>query len=246
MSLSTYPTYKQTNLEWVESLPEHWLIKPLKRNVELLTEKKDSNEYPVGLENIEGWTGRFIESESDFQGEGVDFQANDILFGKLRPYLAKVWLADRKGEAVGDFHVLRPLSGNVPGFIQYQLLTREVIDLVNGSTYGAKMPRASWDFLGSLGMPTPSEKEQAAIATFLERETAKIDSLVAEQERLIELLQEKRQAVISHAVTKGLNFNVPMKASGVEWLGEVPEHWAVKRIKHLSQLISKGTYGRRS
>ena len=241
MSLSTYPTYKQTNLEWVESLPEHWLIKPLKRNVELLTEKKDSNEYPVGLENIEGWTGRFIESESDFQGEGVDFQANDILFGKLRPYLAKVWLADRKGEAVGDFHVLRPLSGNVPGFIQYQLLTREVIDLVNGSTYGAKMPRASWDFLGSLGMPTPSEKEQAAIATFLERETAKIDSLVAEQERLIELLQEKRQAVISHAVTKGLNFNVPMKDSGVEWLGEVPEHWAVKRIKHLSQLISKGT-----
>ena len=239
MSLSPYPTYQQTNLEWVESLPEHWPVKPLKRNVELLTEKTDSNECPVGLENIEGWTGRFIETESEFQGEGVGFEANDILFGKLRPYLAKAWLADREGEAVGDFHVLRPLSGNFPGFIKYQLLTREVIDLVNGSTYGAKMPRASWDFLGSLGMPTPSEKEQAAIANFLDRETAKIDALIAEQERLIELLQEKRQAVISHAVTKGLNPDALMKDSGVEWLGEVPEHWEETNIKRISKIYGR-------
>jgi type I restriction enzyme S subunit len=240
MSLPPYPTYQQASLEWVESLPEHWGVKPLKRNVELLTEKTDSNECPVGLENLEGWTGRFIETESDFQGEGVGFDANDILFGKLRPYLAKVWLADRKGEAVGDFHVLHPLSGSVPRFVQYQLLTKEVIDLVNGSTYGAKMPRASWDFLGSLGMPTPSEKEQTAIASFLDRETANIDALIGEQQRLIELLQEKRQAVISHAVTKGLNPNAPMKDSGVEWLGEVPEHWSIKRLKHVSPQLTVG------
>ena len=74
-------------------------------------------------------------------------------------------------------------------------------------------------------LPVPPVDEQSAIAAFLDRETAKIDALVAEQERLIELLKEKRQAVISHAVTKGLDPNAPMKDSGVEWLGEVPEHW---------------------
>ena len=77
----------------------------------------------------------------------------------------------------------------------------------------------------------PAAAEQSAISTFLDRETAKIDALIAEQQRLIELLQEKRQAVISHAVTKGLNPDAPMKDSGVEWLGEVPEHWEVGPLK---------------
>ena len=84
--------------------------------------------------------------------------------------------------------------------------------------------------LDNVDMPVPPPNEQTSIATFLDRETAKIDALIAEQQRLIELLQEKRQAVISHAVTKGLNPDVPMKDSGIEWLGEVPEHWMVRRI----------------
>ena len=233
MSLPRYPAYQDSKLEWAKTLPEHWLAKHLKRNVRLLTEKIDTRKCPVGLENLEGWTGRFIQTESDFQGEGVGFEVDDILFGKLRPYLAKAWLADRSGEAIGDFHVLRPFEGVIPRFIQYQLLTREVIDLVDGSTYGAKMPRASWGFLGCLELPTPPTEEQLAIASFLDRETAKTDALIAEQQRLIELLQEKRQAVISHAVTKGLNPDAPMKDSGVEWLGEVPEHWEIRAIKHL-------------
>lgn len=95
----------------------------------------------------------------------------------------------------------------------------------------------------SIGICTPSKEEQTAIATFLDRETAKIDALMAEQEKLIALLQEKRQAVISHAVTKGLEPNVPMKDSGVEWLGEVPVHWAVKALKFIATVqtgIAKG------
>jgi type I restriction enzyme S subunit len=119
-------------------------------------------------------------------------------------------------------------------------LNREVIDLVNSSTYGAKMPRASWSFLGSVEMPIPPLREQPLIATFLDRETAKIDALIAEQQRLIELLQEKRQAVISHAVTKGLNPDAPMKDSGVEWLGEVPEHWEALPMKRLLLKIEQG------
>ena len=87
-------------------------------------------------------------------------------------------------------------------------------------------------------MPIPPLDEQAAIAAFLDRETAKIDALVAEQRRLIELLKEKRQAVISHAVTKGLNPNAPMKPSGIEWLGDVPAHWQIRRLCLLAEFES--------
>jgi type I restriction enzyme S subunit len=91
--------------------------------------------------------------------------------------------------------------------------------------------------ISKLVFAVPSQSEQVQIATFLDRETAKIDALIAEQQRLIELLQEKRQAVISHAVTKGLNPDPPMKDSGVEWLGEVPEHWEVTQLRHFTKSL---------
>lgn len=231
MSFPRYPAYKPTGVEWLGEVPEHWDILPLKRRSRLLTEKTECRDNPVALENIEGWTGRFIETDTEFQGEGIAFESGDILFGKLRPYLAKAYLAAISGQAVGDFHVIHPLGGLNSRFLQLALLTRELIDLVNGSTFGAKMPRASWDFLGSLPLCMPPLDEQHAIASFLDRETAKIDALIAEQQCLIELLQEKSQAVISHAVTKGLNPNAPMKDSVVEWLGEVPEHWQVLPVR---------------
>lgn len=233
MSFPRYPEYKDSGVDWLGEVPAHWNVKRLKHNLRLLTEKTDRRTNPVALENIEGWSGRFIPTETEFEGEGVAFDKGDILFGKLRPYLAKALLTEAAGEAVGDFHVLRPQPGIHARFTQYEILNRSFIDIVDGSTFGSKMPRASWEFVGSMVLPTPPYAEQTAIATFLDRETAKIDALVAEQENLIALLQEKRQAVISHAVTKGLDPNVPMKDSGVEWLGDVPGHWEVKRVKHV-------------
>ena len=215
-------------------------MNPLKRNLRLLTEKTDRREHPVALENIEGWTGRFIPTESEFQGDGVAFEPGDILFGKLRPYLAKAYRAESSGEAVGDFHVMRPQEEIDSRFSQYQILNRRFIDIVDGSTFGSKMPRASWEFVGGMRITTPPLAEQTAIADFLDQETAKIDGLIAEQERLIELLKEKRQAVISHAVTKGLNPDAPMKDSCIEWLGQVPEHWEVKKLKYLTHSIEQG------
>lgn len=106
------------------------------------------------------------------------------------------------------------------------------------------MPRANWEFVGNLPILVPPENEQRAIAAFLDRETARIDALIKKKERQIELLQEKRAALISHAVTKGLNPNVKMKNSGIEWLGEIPEHWEVKSIKYLSA-IQRGKFSHR-
>ena len=240
MNFPRYPTYKESGVEWLGQVPKHWAVKRLKHNLNLQTEKTDRRENPVALENIEGWTGRFIATETEFLGEGVAFKAGDILFGKLRPYLAKAYRAEFSGEAVGDFHVMRPVKDVDSRFAQYQILNREFIDIVDGSTFGSKMPRASWEFVSGMLITTPPQAEQTQIAAFLDRETAKIDALVAEQRRLMELLKEKRQAVISHAVTRGLNTHAPMKPSCIEWLGDVPEHWDVVQFKQFVD-IQNGT-----
>src|SRR6056297_2142706 len=218
------------------SFPSHWTAKRLKYQAMLLTEKAETRQRPVGLENIDGWTGKFIPTNTEYQGDGVSFDRNDVLFGKLRPYLAKVWLADSAGEAVGDFHVLRPLPGTSGRFLAYHMLNPAFIRLADSSTFGAKKPRVGWDFMANTVLPAPPFQEQELIASFLDRETSKIDALVSEQRWLIALLKEKRQAVISHAVTKGLNPAVPMKPSGIPWLGDVPEHWEVVPLKALYEL----------
>lgn len=243
MSLPRYPKYKDSGVAWLGEVPDHWEVKRLKYSFYLLTIKTNRRDYPVALENIESWTGKFISTETEFQGEGIAFEIGDILFGKLRPYLAKAYLAECSGEAVGDFHVMRPVQGINSRFFQYQILSKEFISIVDGSTFGSKMPRASWEFVGGMAILNPPLAEQTAIAEFLDRETAKIDELVAEQRRLIELLKEKRQAVISHAVTRGLNPQAPLKPSGIEWLGDVPSHWEVMTLGVLSTMIQTGPFG---
>jgi type I restriction enzyme S subunit len=240
MSFARYPEYKDSGVEWLGEVPGHWEVKRLKRNMRLLTEKTDRRDHPVALENIEGWTGRFITTDTEFQGEGIAFEPDDILFGKLRPYLAKAYRAEFSGEAVGDFHVMRPVTGINSRFVQYQILNRGFISIVDGSTFGSKMPRASWEFVGDMVVTSPPLTEQTQIAAFLDRETAKIDGLVAEQRRLMALLKEKRQAVISYAVTQGLNPLAPMKPSGIEWLGDVPEHWEVMSLRRCSLRVQTG------
>jgi type I restriction enzyme S subunit len=238
MSFARYPAYKDSGVEWLGEVPGHWEVKRLKYNLQLLTEKTNRRDHAIALENIESWTGRYLPTETEFEGDGVAFEAGDILFGKLRPYLAKAYLTESSGEAVGDFHVLRPTPNTNARFAQYQILNREFIDLVDGSTFGSKMPRASWEFVASITLASPPKAEQRAIAKFLDVETVKIDGLMAEQRALVALLKEKRQAVISHAVTKGLNPAAPLKDSGVAWLGEVPGHWEVKALKHIVSMRS--------
>lgn len=239
ITFAAYPAYKDSGVEWLGIVPEHWGVSPLKWLVEQVTDKATTSDFQVGLENIEGWTGRFIETDTEFAGDGIAFRKEDILFGKLRPYLAKVWLAGKSGQAVGDFFVLRPRAVN-SAFLHKYILTPAVIEGLNASTIGAKMPRVGWEDMAALAVTLPTHKEKAQIIRFLDHETARIDALIGEQQRLIELLKEKRQAVISQVVTKGLDPTVPMKDSGEEWLGEVPAHWERKRLKNISPFITVG------
>lgn len=235
MSLKPYDSYRASGIEWLGDVPAHWNLKRIKITSNLISETALDCFNPIALENIQSWTGRLVETASEFQSEGIGFKSGDILFGKLRPYLAKVHAATGSGEAIGDLFVIRPGLLHYSKFLFYQLVDKKIIDLIDSSTYGARMPRVSWEFLGNLSVAVPPLSEQSAIAAFLDRETAKVDALVAEQERLIDLLKEKRQAVISHAVTKGLDPAAPMKDSGVEWLGDIPAHWEVgKFVRYVS------------
>lgn len=226
--------YKDSGVEWLGAIPEDWSVTKLKYIADLLTAKStNSDDLFVGLENISSGDGKYISKEENIaDGASVSFEKNDVLFGKLRPYLAKSWLAAFSGVCSSEFLVLRTAKLH-PKYLNYYSLTNEFIEQVNSSTYGSKMPRASWEFIGLLPVPTCSYSLSEKVACFLDHETAKIDNLIEKQQQLIELLKEKRQAVISHAVTKGLNPDVPMKDSGVEWLGEVPEHWTIKPLRYL-------------
>ena len=237
-----YPVYRDSGVEWLGKVPEGWNTERLKYCATLINEKVDGRESNLpytGLENIESWTGRLIPSEeiSTSEGQSNIYEPEDVLFGKLRPYLAKVLSAKEHGICTGELLVLRPKNVSQEYLFRY-MLARDFISIVDSSTYGAKMPRASWDFIGDLPVLLPTEAEQRAIATFLDRKTGFIDTLIEKKERQIELLQEKRAALISHAVTKGLDPDVKMKDSGVEWLGEVPEHWCINRAKLLFQEIN--------
>ena len=233
-----YPAYRESGVEWIGEIPEGWSCRPLKFSLRLHTEKAGDSctgEFRLGLENVESWTGSYIKTDSEFEGDGISFETGDLLFGKLRPYLAKVLEAPRSGTAVGEFFVLKPANGVSSRFMFYRLLSKPVIDVLDGSTYGAKMPRTSWDDMGGLKLPIPSTSEQDQIAAFLDRKTAQIDRLIEIKGRQIELLKEERTAVINHAVTKGLNPEAKMKESGIEWIGEIPEGWQVKRVKFLAK-----------
>lgn len=238
-----YPKYKDSGVEWLGEIPEHWSNERFKFNCTLINEKSDYDAKPkIGLENIESHKGKYTETNSDFAGGGIRFQKQDILFGKLRPYLNKVYLSEFDGSAVGDIFVYRAKENIFPRFLFYRLFSHTYINVIDGSTYGAKMPRASSEFIGDLPFTHPDYTEQKAIATFLDQKTSKIDSLIEKKKQMIELLKEERAAIINQAVTKGINPDVEMKDSGIEWLGEVPKHWEVKKLKYcLKEVIGGGT-----
>ena len=234
--MKRYETYKDSGIQWWEEIPTHWDLKKAKHIFSLVTENVSDSSLPkIALENIESWTGKYIETDSDFMGEGVEFKKDDILFGKLRPYLAKVYKAEFAGQAVGDIYVFRGNEEQNPEYLKYLLLSYPFISVVDGSTYGAKMPRANWDFISHLVLPCPPKTEQVTIAAYLDHKVSQIDATIAEKEQMLKDLKNYRSAIISEAVTKGLDKNVEMKDSGIEWCGYIPIHWQVLKIGYIFQ-----------
>ena len=237
--MKRYETYKDSGIQWWEEIPTHWDLKKAKHIFSLVTENVSDSSLPkIALENIESWTGKYIETDSDFMGEGVEFKKDDILFGKLRPYLAKVYKAEFAGQAVGDIYVFRGNEEQNPEYLKYLLLSYPFISVVDGSTYGAKMPRANWDFISHLVLPCPPKTEQVTIAAFLDHKLGQIDATIAEKEQMLEDLKAYRSAIVSEAVTKGLDKNVEMKDSGIDKFPMIRFNWNTSKLKYIASIRS--------
>ena len=197
----------ESGVNWIGKIPQHWQFRKLKFCVSLNSNEINENEisdevFKIALENIDNWTGKFIDTGNPkFEGKGVPFKGGDVLFNKLRPYLAKAFIAKSLGLCVGELLVLSPNAEYFTSeFLFQRLMTSDFIDIVNSSTYGAKMPRASWNFIGNLKIPIPPIEEQKQIVGDIKTETATIDTAISKAEREIELIKEYKEAMISEAV----------------------------------------------
>ncbi len=247
-----YPAYKDSGVEWIGQVPEHWKIAPVKyhydarlgkmiqpaavsdRDIEVPYHRAQTVQWERIVESDikEMWASpRDIEQFSVSEGDLLICEGGDV----CRAAIVKQ-PPEKNMIFQNSIHRIRSKGEYGVGWIMrlmQHLRSSEWIDvLCNKNT----IVHFTSDKLGSLECPLPPPDEQATIAAALDRETARIDALVEKKTRFIELLKEKRQALITHAVTKGLDPNVKMKDSGIEWIGQVPEHWKVARVKRLASL----------
>ena len=250
-----YPQYKDSGVEWLGRIPRHWEVNRLKYlasiNDEALPEDTDpgSEISYVDIGSVDAAAGIVAKESLTFAKAPSRARRvvrhGDVIVSTVRTYLraiAPVHDPEPNLIASTGFAVIRPKRLE-PSFGAYALRASYFVDRVVANSTGVSFPAINASELGRFPVVRPSLEEQRAIADFLDRETEKIDALVAKKERLIELLQEKRTALITRAVTKGLDPNVPMKDSGVEWLGEIPAHWKIKRLWHLTPSDRRIMYG---
>ena len=260
MSLPRYEKYKDSGIAWLGEVPSHWPVSSLKHIVACpITD--GPHETPVFLDK----GVPFVSAEAVSSGR-IEFskirgfiseESHRTYSQKYKPQNGDIFMV-KSGATTGvtaivetdaDFNIWSPLaaircgSTSVPRFVLNFMRSQNFQEAVTLNWSFGTQQNIGMGVIENLALPLPPIDEQQAIANFLDHETTKIDALIAEQQRLIELLREKRQAVISHAVTKGLNPHAPLKPSGIEWLGDVPEHWEVKSLKRLAENIKAGPFG---
>ena len=260
MEFKQYPSYKYSAVEWLGDIPKHWESNRLKK---YLIERNEKN-TPVKTDNLLSVTMyQGVIPVSEKQGNGGNkpkenlenykiSYPNDIVLNSMNVIVGSVGLNKYMGLISPAYYALynRNKNNNIKFFsyiFHNPFFQKGLFGLGNGimykesedgklNTIRLKIPMEK---LNQVVLPCPSISEQNQIVSFLDTETARIDNLIAKQEKLIELLEEQRKSIISHAVTKGLNPDAPMKDSGVEWLGDVPEHWTVLKNRHIFN-FSKG------
>ncbi len=244
MSFLKYPSYSDTQLSWLGDIPKHWRLKPF---FSCFLERKESNK---GLKNenllslsygrivrkdinaLDGLLPASFETYQIVNVGDIVFRLTDLQNDKRSLRSA---IVEEKG-IITSAYMAASTVGLDARFSAYLFRSYDLMKVFY-SMGGGLRQSMKYEDMKRLPIVVPSKEEQTQIARFLDHETAKIDALIAEQKRLVELLKEKRQAVISHAVTKGLDPNVSLKDSEGEWLGGVPEHWNMVRLKHVLEAI---------
>ncbi|RKS42597.1 MULTISPECIES: hypothetical protein [Pseudomonadota] len=220
-----YSAYKDSGVEWIGKVPMHWSVVRIKRTAQIATDRcnaiPDGLPY-IGLEDVESGSGQYkptatTSRQTEDSTVGL-FCAGDVLYGKLRPYLRKCITGPTDGACSTEFLVLKP-SSVLPAWLQNWMLTTEVTQQIEAGCDGAKMPRADWEHVGSIHIPIPDSTEQESILASLDRETGRIDALIAKKTRFIELLKEKITALASP----------PPDSPNLRWV----------RLSHVCDVISR-------
>ncbi len=259
MKLKPYPSYKDSGVEWLGEVPASWVVNKLKRIADIYGRigfrgyttddlvSEGDGAIALGGANLAD-NGRLDLSKLTYlswfkydESPEIQVSINDLILGQ-RGTCGKVVLIDQDiGKAtINPSLVLIKHSRVDSRFLCYWLMGQVIQKLFDSYLNSTAIPMLTQAQIGNIFVCQPSNNEQIIIASYLDRETAKLDTLIAKQEKLIELLQEKRQVIISLAVTKGLNPDAKMKDSGVEWLGEMPEHWESLTIRRVSKYVTTG------
>lgn len=255
MSLPRYPEYKDSGVEWLGEVPAHWTVAPLKRGFDvrlgkMLQPGQSSDEDVLApylrAANIQ-WGGVDLEDVrsmwfSPRERELLALQTGDLLVSEGGDVgRSSLWRAQMRGcYFQNSVNRVRARGQDRTDYLYYWMATIKAKGYVDVLCNKSTIAHFTAEKVAAVPTIFPEPEEQRQIAAFLDRETAKIDALIAGQEKLLALLAEKRQATISHAVTRGLDPDAPMKDSGIPWLGEVPAHWEVRRLKTLSPAITVG------
>ena len=239
MEFKQYPSYKKSGVEWLGNVPEHWQIVRTKdifnhrkeealEDDEIVTAFRDGQVTLRKNRRTDGFTNSIKEHGYQHINNG------DLVIHEMDAFAGAIGVSDSSGKSTPVYTVCYAKNENINHhFYSHFFRTMAKTGFINSLAKGIRVRSTEfrWNESRNVYLAEPPKADQEKIVSFLDTETARIDNLIAKQEKLIELLEEQRKSIISHAVTKGLNPNAPMKDSGVEWLGDVPEHWRISSLK---------------
>jgi len=243
--MQRYPKYKSSNVNWLGDVPEHWIVENSKWLFELRNERARLSDEQLTASQKYGMISqkRFMELENQNVMQVLKnpeilkhIEAGDFVIS-MRSFQGGLEYSHIDGAVSSAYVALIPRPDLIHDFYRYLFKSPLYIQALQSTSNLVRDGQAlRYNNFIQVRLPLPPPNEQFAIARFLEREICRIDTLISEKQNFINLLEEKRQALISHVVTKGLDDSVEMKGSGVEWIGKVPAHWTVMRLKHVSKL----------
>jgi len=232
---------------FLNNIPETWCYDRMKAVVSLRnlkTKEKSPKKDYLELEDIESGTGKLISKRESLNVDSsvTIFRKEDVLFGKLRPYLEKYYRANFDGKCTGEILAFSP-ENIESSFLLYCVASFWFIEQCNALSYGTKMPRVNWKKqLAYFNIPLPPSHEQKLIAAYLDTECSKIDDVIEIKKKQLDTLVLMRKSIINKAVTSGIKATEKMKDTGIIWMGKIPESWKVEKLKYITDLIVDGTH----
>jgi len=244
-TFTKYESYKDSGVEWIGKIPSHWSIKSI-RSVTDFKSERNRPDLPILSVYREYGVLPKDSRDDNHNATSLDIsnykvvEVGDLVVNKMKAWQGSMGISEHQGIVSPAYITCRVDASKIsPKLLHYLLRSKPYIGVYNTLSYGVRI--GQWDMhyedFKKISLPIPDIEEQRRIAEFLDCTTTDIDRAIAQKQRMIELLQEQKAILINQAVTKGLNPNVPMRDSGIEWLGEIPEHWSIKRAKHISSIF---------